>query len=100
MVLPFVHGMADGGAALGGAQTAAGVHVTHAASVPGGLSGGQLVGLLATVFHTVGYLGVTGLVAVLVYERLGLRLLRRAWVNLDLVWGMTLVLTAVATPLL
>lgn len=52
--------------------------------------------LLATVIHTAGYLFVTGLVAVVVYHKLGLRLLRTAWVNLDLLWAGALVVTAVA----
>jgi hypothetical protein len=50
--------------------------------------------------HTLGYLAVTGLVAVVVYEKLGLRLLRTAWVNLDLVWSGALVVSAILTPLL
>ena len=38
-------------------------------------------------------------VAVLVYEKLGLRLLGRAWFNLDLLWGAALILTGVVTAL-
>jgi hypothetical protein len=48
-------------------------------------------------YHTAGYLAVTGLLAVAVYERFGLRVLRTAWVNLDLVWGVVLIGTAVLT---
>lgn len=55
------------------------------------------VGLLATLVHTAGYLAVTVLLAVAVYERLGLRVLRTGWVNLDLVWGVALIGTAVLT---
>jgi hypothetical protein len=51
----------------------------------------------ATVLHTVGYLLVTGLLALVVYHKMGLRLLRTAWVNLDLIWAGALVLTAIAT---
>ncbi len=51
--------------------------------------------LLATATHTAGYLLVTGLLAVVVYHKLGLRLLRTAWVNLDLLWAGALVVTAV-----
>ena len=47
----------------------------------------QLAGLVATLIHTVGYLLVTGLVAVIVYEKLGLRLLRKMWINVDILWG-------------
>jgi len=48
--------------------------------------------------HTAGYLLVTGLVAVLVYERLGLRLLGKAWFNVDRLWAGALIVTAVVTP--
>ncbi len=34
--------------------------------------------------HTLGYLLVTGLLAILVYEKLGVGILRRAWFNVDL----------------
>jgi len=53
--------------------------------------------LLATTMHSAGYLLVTGLIAVVVYHRLGLGMLRRLWLNLDLVWGGALVLTGVLT---
>jgi hypothetical protein len=48
----------------------------------------------AAVLHAAGYLLVTGSIAVVVYHRLGLRLLRTAWINLDLLWGLALLLTA------
>ncbi len=47
--------------------------------------------LTAVVSHTVGYVLITGLVAWLVYAKLGLALLRKAWVNLDLVWAVALI---------
>jgi hypothetical protein len=50
--------------------------------------------------HTAGYLLVTGLVAVIVYERLGLRLLGKAWLNVDRLWAGALIATAVVTPLI
>jgi hypothetical protein len=59
-----------------------------------------LAGLLATGVHTVGYLAVTGAVAWVVYRKLGLALLRGAWLNLDVVWAAALVLTGVATVLM
>ena len=40
-----------------------------------------------------GYLLVTGLIALLVYRKLGLRMLRTMWINLDLIWGGALVVT-------
>jgi hypothetical protein len=68
-------------------------HIASAGLVPGTLD----VGLMATGIHTAGYLAVTMLLAVAVYERLGLRVLRTAWVNLDLVWGVALIGTGVLT---
>lgn len=52
---------------------------------------------LAVGVHTLGYLLLTGLVALLVYEKLGLGLLRQAWFNLDLLWAIALVATGIFT---
>lgn len=65
-----------------------------------GLPPEPLAGLAATALHTGAYLFVTGLVAVVVYEKVGLRLLRKAWINLDLLWAGALIATAVLTPFL
>jgi hypothetical protein len=43
--------------------------------------------------HTLGYLLVTGLVAILVYERLGVGILRHAWFNVDVFWMLALMVT-------
>jgi hypothetical protein len=56
-------------------------------------------GIAAALVHTAGYLLVTGAIAVIVYERVGVRFLRTAWVNLDLIWAVALVITGVATLL-
>jgi hypothetical protein len=42
--------------------------------------------------HTFGYLLVTGLVAILVYEKLGVDVLRRAWFNVDVFWMLALMI--------
>jgi hypothetical protein len=55
---------------------------------------------MATLVHTLGYLLVTGLIAVLVYEKLGLAALRSVWLNLDLIWAGALIVTAILTPLI
>jgi len=54
-----------------------------------------LAWLAAVVVHTLGHLLVAAALALLVYEKLGLSLLRSAWFNLDLVWGIALVLCGV-----
>src|SRR5215475_12651560 len=72
MVLPAV---------LGSSTVEAVDHMTrhnHAAS--------PFAALLATAFHTTAYLVVTGLAAWAVYSKLGLAVLRKAWIDLDLAW--------------
>ncbi|HWM93783.1 MAG TPA: hypothetical protein VN493_23695 [Thermoanaerobaculia bacterium] len=54
-----------------------------------------LAWLGAVAVHTLGHLLVAAALALLVYEKLGLSLLRSAWFNLDLVWGIALVLCGV-----
>jgi hypothetical protein len=51
--------------------------------------------IAAVVVHTVGYLLTTALVAIVVYEKLGVAILRRAWFNIDLVWMLALMITGV-----
>ncbi|MFB3818571.1 MAG: hypothetical protein ACE147_12975 [Candidatus Methylomirabilales bacterium] len=80
----------------------------HGHGAPGALSRAQLIppitdqsaAIAATLLHTAGYLLVMTLVAAIVYERLGLRLLRTHWLNLDRLWAGALILTALLTPLL
>lgn len=55
--------------------------------------GGTTTNLLAVTVHTAGYLTVTGAIAWLVYEKLGLRLLRKAWLNMDQIWSFALIVT-------
>jgi hypothetical protein len=50
---------------------------------------------IALAIHTLAYLAVTALVAWIVYRKLGLRLLRTAWLNVDWVWAVALVITGV-----
>ena len=59
-----------------------------------------LAGIVATGVHTVAYLAVTGLVASVVYRKLGLALLRKAWLNFDLVWAAALMATGLVTLLI
>ena len=55
---------------------------------------------IALLVHTLGYLLVTGLIAFVVYEKLGLDILRKTWVNLDLIWAVALIATAGFTVLI
>jgi hypothetical protein len=47
--------------------------------------------LLATALHAAGYLLVTAAVAFLVFEKLGVGMLRKTWFNLDLLWAVSLI---------
>ncbi len=85
MVLPILFNMIG---------EAPGLHHHHAAIGP---ASDAWTMTAAVLIHTAGYLTVTGLVAWIVYRKLGLALLRKAWVNLDLIWAVALVGTAVAT---
>lgn len=117
MVLPFVldeesgrlprahaswasglRGTPEAGHGAGGHAAHAG-HAVDATSLAG-IGGEQAAALLVTLIHTAGYLLVMGVLAIVVYRKLGLRLLRRAWINLDLIWSGALIVTAVATVLM
>jgi hypothetical protein len=87
MVLPLVVGNHEAEAAL----SRHAMHMAQASLVP------ESGALLVTAMHSAGYLLVTGLIAFIVYYRLGLRMLRTLWLNLDLVWGGALVLTGALT---
>jgi hypothetical protein len=86
MVLPLLLGSSS----VEAAEQMAGHHHTSAAASP-------VAALLATAVHTTAYLAVTGLVAWVVYSKLGLAILRKAWLNLNLVWAAALVVTSLVT---
>jgi hypothetical protein len=47
--------------------------------------------LAAVGLHSAAMLAVAGVLAVVVYQKLGVEVLRRAWVNLDFIWVGTLI---------
>jgi hypothetical protein len=51
--------------------------------------------LAAVGVHTLAMLATTGVIAVVVYQWVGVAFLRRGWINLDLIWTAALVLTGV-----
>jgi hypothetical protein len=59
-----------------------------------------LAGILATGVHTIAYLAITGLFAWVVYRKLGLAILRKAWFNFDLIWAAALMTTGIVTLLI
>jgi len=52
---------------------------------------------VAVLVHTVAMLVVMGAVAVVVYEKVGLAILRRAWLNLDLIWAVAIIAAGLFT---
>ena len=74
-------------------------HASHASPALATVVSVDWPTLWATSVHTAGYLLVTAALAVVVYERAALHLLRRAWINVDLVWAAALVLTGVAVAI-
>jgi hypothetical protein len=85
MLLPF---LVNGGPAM---------HGPH-----GTAAGGDPLwnGLAAVGVHTVAMVAVAGAVAIVVYEVIGLRILRSAWINLDRIWAFALIGAGVATTAL
>ena len=71
-------------------------HAGHSAAAMASVVAVDWPTLWATSVHTAGYLLVTAVLAVVVYERAALHLVRRAWINFDLIWAGALVLTGVA----
>jgi hypothetical protein len=58
--------------------------------------GSLRLSLAAVGLHTVAMLAVTGLIAVIVYDWLGVAFLRTGWINFDRIWSGALVLTGIA----
>jgi hypothetical protein len=56
--------------------------------------------IAAVAVHTAAMFLVMGAIAVVVFEKVGLAVLRRAWVNLDLVWAVALIATGALSLLL
>jgi uncharacterized protein (DUF486 family) len=85
MLVPFVT------ASPGIAQPAMTMPMPHAHPA----NGHYLTGLLMVGTHTLGYVLTMTAIALVVYARFGVSFLRRAWLNVDLVWGGALVVAGV-----
>jgi hypothetical protein len=69
-------------------------HEDHAANVG---SATVLADLAAVGLHTLTMFAVMGTIAVVVYEKLGVMILKRTWFNVDLLWAGALVAAGVIT---
>ncbi|HEY8368468.1 MAG TPA: hypothetical protein VIM86_04060 [Thermodesulfobacteriota bacterium] len=91
MAMPAL--LALGAAAPGTSGTPApSGHAGHA-SAPLPAFGSAAAAAAAVGIHTVAMLAVAGVIALAVFDRFGLGVLRRAWVNLDLLWALVLLLS-------
>ena len=86
MVAPLLIG-------AGASEAAAHDHALEAA----GDGVALLTGALGLVLHVVAMVAVMGVVAVLVYDKLGVSVLRRSWLNLDGVWATAFVAAGLLT---
>ncbi|HEU4678709.1 MAG TPA: hypothetical protein VFS35_04255 [Terrimicrobiaceae bacterium] len=73
-------------------------HSAHGADLA--LLNNPWLATLAVALHTLGHLLVAGLVAMIVYEKLGVRILQRAWFNFDLAWAVALIASGLVTAAL
>ena len=89
MAVPFVIPTAAG--------LSAAVHEHAGHLAPAGTNAGAAG--LAVAVHTLAYLAVMAVAAWGVYRKLGLSLLRRAWLNVDWVWAGALVITGLVVLL-
>jgi hypothetical protein len=71
-------------------------HMHHLAAAS---TNGSSAAAMAVAVHTLAYLGVMTLAAWVVYRKLGLRLLRKAWLNVDWVWAGALVVAGLVVVL-
>jgi hypothetical protein len=90
MVLPFMLGSAV-------SRPSAALHHDHA--VAAGIGIVDPTGVTAAFIHTLGYVAVTAVLALVVYEKVGLRILRRAWINVNVLWAAALIVVAVMSVL-
>jgi hypothetical protein len=100
--LPSASGAHDASGTGGLTSQPAGHSLAHHMSlmIPAGpmnASTGPAAWLLPVGVHTLGYLVLTAILAFLVYEKLGVAILRRSWFNLDLMWAVALLLTGLLT---
>jgi hypothetical protein len=81
---------------IGAGVASASAH-DHAVEAAGGDSAALMTSALGLLLHVAAMVAVMGVVAVLVYDRWGVAILRKAWINLDGVWAGAFVLAGVLT---
>ena len=95
MLTPLLLGLNEGAAS----------HADHASAGEVGLlldraGSFVLVDLMAVAVHTAAMFLVMAVIALVVYEKVGLAILRSAWINLDRIWAITLIVSGLLTLVL
>ena len=90
MLVPILIGLRGDGISTAMAHSG---HLGHMPFSSPGASETLLPALAAVGIHSVAMLGVAAIVALVVYQKLGVEVLRRAWLNLDFIWIGALTLT-------
>ena len=80
-----------------GAGAASASASDHAIEAAGGSNAELLTSAFGLVLHVGAMVAVMGFVAILVYDKWGVAILRKAWINLDGVWAAAFVLAGVLT---
>ena len=86
MLIPVLLGLSSAGQIHG--PHAHGAHTDHAAMAG---SAAVLADLAVVGLHTLAMFAVMSVIAMVIYEKLGVMILKRAWFNLDLLWAGALV---------
>jgi len=95
MLMPLLLGLNESAASH--AEHASGAELGPVLARAGSFA---VVDVLAVAVHTAALFLVMAAIALVVYEKVGLKILRTAWINLDRIWAGTLILTGVVTLLL
>ena len=94
MLVPIMLGWSQGNHGESSAHSEHLLNAGHNSSTQMAFSG-SLGWLAAVGVHSIGHLLVAALIAIVVYEKLGLALLRTAWFNLDLLWMIALMVSGI-----
>jgi hypothetical protein len=91
MLMPVLLRLPRGAAQAAHDMTAHANHTAHMQTA--GAAAAPSAEIAAVAIHTAAMFLVMAAIAVVVFEKVGLAILRRAWVNLDLVWAVALIAT-------
>jgi hypothetical protein len=97
MLLPVLLRIQAGASHAGHDMASHGDHAAQMQAMGAAVATSELA---AVALHSGAMFLVIGAIAVVVYEKVGLAILRRAWVNLDLIWAVALIASGVLSLVL